>query len=62
MNAGDRVRVVSPVDEAEAGTEGVVIGFYRRPSGNAVAVSTGVGTIVIPAETIEVVEACDFEQ
>lgn len=62
MNAGDRVRVVTRVDETEAGTEGVVIGFYRRPSGNAVAVSTGAGTIVIPADTIEVVEECDFEE
>jgi hypothetical protein len=59
VNPGDRVRVVQPVPGVEAGSEGFLIGFYRRPSGDTVAVAHETGTVIVPVASVEPIEPGD---
>ena len=45
MGAGDRVRLTAGVGYAPAGSEGIVIGFYRYPERDAVAVQLDRGPV-----------------
>ena len=56
MEVGDRVRLVSPLGDIPAGSEGVVFGFYRHPEHPAVAVTFGAQARSVPADLLELVE------
>jgi hypothetical protein len=62
VRPGDRVRVVQPAPDAVVGAEGVLIGFYRRPSGDTVAVAFESGTVVLPIDAVELVEPGDLRE
>lgn len=56
MSPGDRVRLLEPFDDVGPGAEGIVLGFYRRPEGDAVAVSFRKTMLVVPAVALELLE------
>jgi hypothetical protein len=56
VEIGDRVRLVAPVGDIPAGSEGVVFGFYRHPDEPALAVTFAGEARSVPVELVEVVE------
>jgi hypothetical protein len=53
IKLGDVVRLTEPCGGLEAGAEGRVFGFYRRPDREEVSVAFGDRSIVVPPTVLE---------
>lgn len=63
MRAGDRVRLVRPAKDLEAGAEGKVLGFYREVAGENIAIAFDSGAVEsVPVTFLQVLPAAAREK